>query len=229
MDSETNVPEYEKEWDVYWKKQRTAGNVLYDVIASLYRTFIIKPALNHFIKKYFPPKSKLLHAGCGSGQVDTEISKAFNIIAMDISANALEIYRKVNKNRGQPIKGDIFAIPFPENSMDGIYNLGVMEHFSHEDIQKILKEFHRVLKEDGKAVIFWPPEFGSSVTFLKMVKYLLEKVLGKKDVEIHPDEISRIQSKEEAIRIFEKANFKVLEYYFGPRDFFTHSIIVARK
>lgn len=113
--------------------------------------------------------------------------------------------------------------------MDGIYNLGVMEHFPHEDIQKILKEFHRVLKEDGKIVIFWPPEFGSSVTFLKMVKYVLEKVLRKKDVRIHPDEVSRIQSKKEAIEIFKRANFEVLEYYFGPRDFFTHSVIVARK
>jgi len=229
MDNKNFVPEYEKDWDVYWKKQRTAGNILYDVIASFYRTFVIKPALNHFLKKYFQPKSRILHAGCGSGQVDTEISKIFNIIAMDISANALEIYRKVNKNRGQLVKGDIFAIPLSQNSVDGIYNLGVMEHFSHKDIQKMLKEFHRVLKEDGKVAIFWPPEFGSSVTFLKLVKYLLEKVFGKKDVKIHPDEISRIQSKEEAIGIFEKADFKVLEYYFGPRDFFTHSIIIAQK
>lgn len=223
------APKYEEEWDVYWKKQRTAGNILYDVIASFYRTFIIRPALNHFIKKYFPAKSTILHAGCGSGRVDTQISKIFNIIGMDISANALEINRKVNKNRCQLVKGDIFSIPFPQNSMDGIYNLGVMEHFSHKDIQKILKEFHRVLKEDGKVVIFWPPEFGSSVTLLKVVKYVLENVFGRKDVKIHPDEISRIQSKEEAVNIFQEANFEVLEYYFGPRDFFTHSIIIARK
>lgn len=223
------VPKYEEEWDVYWEKQKTAGSALYDLIASFYRTIIIRPALNYFIKKYFSPKSKILHAGCGSGQVDTQISKIFNIIGLDISANALEINRKVNRGRCRLVKGDIFAMPFPKGSLDGIYNLGVMEHFSHEDIQKILQEFHRVLKDDGKIIFFWPPEFGSSVTFLKMVKFILEKVLGRKDVKIHPDEISRLQSKAQAKDILKKGNFKIVEYYFGPRDFFTHSIIVAKK
>lgn len=229
MENKTFVPKYEEEWDEYWKKPKTIGNITYDVIASFYRTLIIRPALNRFIKKYFPPKSKLLHAGCGSGQVDTEISRIFAIIGLDISANALEINRKVNDGRCQLVKGDIFSIPFPKNSMDGVYNLGVMEHFSREDIQKILSEFHRVLKEDGKVVIFWPPEFGSSVSFMKVVEYLLRRVFGKRDVKLRPDEISRIQSKTEAIEIFRRADFEVLEYYFGPRDFFTHSIIVARK
>jgi dolichol-phosphate mannosyltransferase len=220
---------YEQEWDIYWKKQKNAGNFLYDSIASFYRTFIIKPTLNHFIKKYFSPGSSLLHAGCGSGQVDTDISKKFKVTAMDVSINALKINKKVHKNRCKLLKGDIFAIPLSEESVDGIYNLGVMEHFTQEDIQRILKEFHKVLKENGKIVIFWPPEFGSSVTFLKMVKFGLEKIFRKKDVKIHPDEISRIQSREQAIKIFEKADFNVLEYYFGPRDFFTHSIIIAQK
>jgi len=220
---------YEQEWDVYWEKQKNADNALYDTIASFYRTFIIKPTLNHFTKKYFPPQSNILHAGCGSGQVDTDISRKFKIIAMDVSANALKINKRVNKNRCKLLKGDIFSIPLSTKSVDGIYNLGVMEHFSQDDIQKILKEFHRVLKNDGKLLIFWPPEFGSSVTFLKGVKYILEKVFLKKNVKIHPDEISRIQSKRQVISIFKKADFKIEKYYFGPRDFFTHSIIVAQK
>ena len=52
---------------------------IYDFIASFYRKYIIKRPLNFFIKKYFKPQSEILHAGCGSGQVDTFINNYISI------------------------------------------------------------------------------------------------------------------------------------------------------
>ncbi len=117
---------------------------------------------------------------------------------------------------------------FDQESKDGIYNLGVMEHFSQEEIQIILTEFHRVLKPNGKVLIFWPPEFGVSVIFLKCVHFLLNRILNK-NIYLHPEEITRIRSKKHAYQIFERANFEVVDYYFGPRDAFTYSVIAAVK
>lgn len=222
--------ECQEDWNVYWEEQKkSTGGFLYDSIAAFYRKFIIRRILNFFVKKYFKPKSRILHAGCGSGQVDEDIRETISITGLDISPNALKINEKFNQGKCHLVLGDIFALPFPDKDMDGIYNLGVMEHFSENDIRRILKEFRRVLKDDGKLIIFWPPEFGLSVTFLKVVKFILEKIFRKKNVKIYPDEISRIKSKKHAVGIFTDSGFKVIKYYFGPKDLFTYAVIVAEK
>jgi len=226
---------YDKEkckndWEIYWEEQKeSAGGSLYDFIASFYRVFIIRRILNFFLRKYFKSGAKVLHAGCGGGQVDADMKEFVKIVGLDISPRALAINEKVNQGKCRLIQGDIFDLPFADRTFDGIYNLGVMEHFTGSDIERILKEFHRALKDDGKIVIFWPPEFGLSVIFLKGVKFFIEKILRKKNVQIHPDEITRVQSKKHVVDIFDNANFKVLEYYFGPRDVFTYAVIVAEK
>lgn len=216
-------------WDDYWDiQEKKGGSKLYGIIAEFYRKFIIRPTLNQFIHKHFPEKVKVLHAGCGSGQVDRDIRTHIKITGLDISKNALKIYEKENKGFCESLYGSIFSIPLANESMDGIYNLGVMEHFDENDIQKILTEFRRVLKPSGKVILFWPPEFGLSVIFFKMLKFLVRPIYGN-DVKFHPDEICRIKSKKHAYEILEKADLPILEYYFGVSDLFTYSVIVAQK
>jgi ubiquinone/menaquinone biosynthesis C-methylase UbiE len=220
--------ETSKEWEDYWSKQKKANSPVYNLIAEFYRKFIIKRTLNYFMKRYFQPGSKILHAGCGSGQVDTDVVKLFSVTALDISSNALKIYKKTNKNRGEAVLGSIFKIPAKDESFDGIYNLGVMEHFTKGDIHKILLEFKRVLKPNGRLIIFWPPEFGATVIALKAVHFILNDILKRK-AQLHPPEITRVKSRKHAKKIFEEAGFKVIKYSFSIRDLFTHSIIIAAK
>jgi dolichol-phosphate mannosyltransferase len=215
-------------WDDYWNNHEHGGRILYDVVAAFYRKYIIKRTLNHFVHEYFDAGANVLHAGCGSGQVDTDISRYISITGLDISVNALRLFKKTNPTSAV-LHGSILSIPLPPSSVDGIYNLGVMEHFTRSEIDAILREFWRVLKPGGRMVIFWPPEFGASVMFLKGVKWGLENVLGKKGIKIHPDEITRVQSKNAVVEIFEAAGFSVKTYYFGPMDLFTYSVIVLEK
>lgn len=219
---------YNKNWDDYWESQKGSGGLIYDAVAAFYRKFIIKRALNHFVRKHFKRGSHILHAGCGTGQVDKDNCGDYSIIALDISLKALSIYKKINKDHGKLMHGSIFHIPLPDASVDGIYNLGVMEHFNEHEIQQILKEFYRVLKTDGKLIIFWPPEFGLSVLFFKFTKLILRPFF-KKELVFHPVEICRIQSKEHAKKVFNYAHMSVIDYYFGMRDLFTHSIIIVEK
>ncbi|MGK5082332.1 glycosyltransferase [Bdellovibrionota bacterium FG-1] len=220
----------EQGWDSYWANQKShAGGLLYDAIAAFYRKFIIRRSLNWFTEKYFSPGAAILHAGCGSGQVDADIRNHFKITGLDISLNALHFYKRTNKDLCKTLHGSIFEIPMPSRSLDGIYNLGVMEHFTESEICKILGEFHRVLKPKGRMVILWPPEFGLSVLFFKSLKWVFTHILRKKDVKFHPDEITRVRSKKQVIQLFESAGFSVLEYYFGPKDVFTYSVICLEK
>ncbi len=218
----------EAEWEEYWSAQEKNKKRMYDVIAVFYRKYIIKPALNHFIKTTFAPGSSILHAGCGAGQVDTDVVRWAKVTALDISPKALERYRALHGDQVTLKHGSIFELPFEDDSFDGIYNLGVMEHFTEEQIQQILHEFHRVLKNEGNIVLFWPPEFGLSVRVLKGVHFVLHRWM-KNNTKLHPDEISRVQSQNHVSRILSKAGFEMTGYYFGCRDLFTHAIVIGQK
>lgn len=216
-------------WDGYWSaKDNKPTLLLYDLIAAFYRKFIIKPTLNHFILSNFNAESRLLHAGCGSGQVDRDIGEKIGISALDISPAALSIYKKANKHYCELIHGSIFDMPVPDNSFDGIYNLGVMEHFTEEEIAKILLEFNRVLKQGGKIVLFWPPEFGLSVMVLKFAHFVLNRVL-KKNIFLHPAEITRVRSRRQIEGYLKSAGFRLIRYSFGIRDLFAHVVVIGEK
>ncbi|MEK7559251.1 MAG: methyltransferase domain-containing protein [Patescibacteria group bacterium] len=218
----------QKEWDKYWTKKKTKSQAVYRIIASLYRQLIIKRALNHFIEKEFAKNSSLLHAGSGGGQVDEDLLKNYKITALDISKEALKLYKFYNGNKAKLIQASIFDIPVKASSFDGIYNLGVHEHFTQKENEKILKEFSRILKPNGKIVLFWPPKFGTSVIFLNSLHFILNNVLGKK-IRLHPEEISLVKSKHEIQSFLKRGGFKLKEFYFGPLDMFTHCIVVAKK
>ena len=216
-------------WDAYWETQKTkAGGLVYDAVASIYRKWIIRPSLNAFVHKYFPAGGQVLHAGCGSGQVDIDIRSRVKITGLDISVKALDFYKKTNRDQCAVLHGSIFDIPLPAGSMDGVYNLGVMEHFTEDEIRAILGELHRVLRTGGRAILFWPPEFGLSVLFFKGLRAAYAAA-GQPDKKFHPDEITRVRSRKHVTRLVESAGFEVVDYAFGPRDAFTYAVIVAEK
>ncbi len=227
--SAMDAPVDPQNWDTYWSSKNNQPTLLvYDLIAAFYRKFIIKPSLNRFILSNFDTSSRLLHAGCGSGQVDRDIGEKIRISALDISPAALSIYKKANRNYRELLLGSIFDIPAADESFDGIYNLGVMEHFTEDEIARILAEFHRVLKPGGKIVLFWPPEFGLSVMVLKLAHFVLNNVL-KKNISLHPAEITRVTSRRQIDGYLTQAGFRLRRYAFGARDLFTYAVIVGER
>ena len=218
----------EKEWDRYWNGKKTLSQNIYRKFTSFYRRFIIKKALNHFIESEFKSGDTLLHAGCGTGQVDQDLKKRFDITALDISSQALKLYKYFNGPSSKTMKASIFEIPVKNETFDGIYNMGVMEHFTGSENEKILKEFARILKENGKIVLFWPPKFGFSVIFLNSLHFILNDILRKK-IKLHPQEISLIENENQVKELLKSAGFKMTKFYFGSKDLFTHCVIVAKK
>jgi SAM-dependent methyltransferase len=215
------------EWDEYWAKAPKTHNRVYDRIAVFYRKYIIRPYLKRFFSLYFSGKKAILHAGCGGGQVEVGIIDPGSVIGLDISCNALGLYKK-NHPGSNLILGDIMTTGFRDESFDGIYNLGVMEHFSEDEIHRILSEFRRVLKKEGVIILFWPPEYGATVIFLKGVHFLYNSVLGK-NIRLHPSEPSLIRSGSYAETLANKAGFRMRSYNFGIGDLFTYAVVVLQK
>ena len=147
-------------WDRYWLGKSDGGSGIYQMIAAFYREFIIKPSLDRFLNQTFSSGATLLHAGCGGGHMDFQIIERFNLTALDISPVALDQYTALHGRGAELINGDLFQMPVDDASFAGLFNLGVMEHFSDDELIRLLAEFHRVLKKNGRVVLFWPPRFG---------------------------------------------------------------------
>ncbi|HPO07618.1 MAG TPA: methyltransferase domain-containing protein [bacterium] len=215
-------------WDAYWDGHTESSVSVYTIIAGFYRRLVIKRNLHRFIRDTFPSGSRLLHAGCGSGQVDGNLHRDMRITAVDISPKALDLYSRNNPDASRIQHASLFDLPFPDSTFDGIYNLGVMEHFTSNEVSRIFQECHRVLKPSGKILLFWPHRRASSVLVLKFVHFFLHKILNR-NTKLHPDEISLLSSRAEADRILQEAGLVLFDYHFGIRDLFVQAVLIAGR
>jgi ubiquinone/menaquinone biosynthesis C-methylase UbiE len=215
-------------WDRYWEMKTELHAAAYDFIAWAYRTVIIRRRLERYIRKHFPRGSELVHAGCGSGQVDQKLQREMKLTALDISVSALKLYARNNPDSVRLIHGSILDVPLPGESVDGVYNLGVIEHFTPFAILKFLQESRRVLRPGGKAIIFWPHQNATSVAVLKVVHWFRRRVL-KKQQPLHAPEVSLLPSKTHAMNVLREAGFEPIDYYFGPADFWVQAVVVGQK
>ena len=215
-------------WDEYWSDKSHRLGRVYDVIAALYRRLMIRGRLHRALGGQFRDGAQLLHAGCGSGQVDGDLHRRWRITAVDISRKALERYARNNPAAQRIEQADIVALPFEARAFDGVFNLGVLEHFSGQQIDAVLREFHRILKPSGKIVLFWPHRRGSSVTVLNTV-HLLFSMLGRSDVRLHPPEVSLIRSRGWVAAMLNRAGFDLVGYDFGVRDLYVQCVVVGMK
>jgi dolichol-phosphate mannosyltransferase len=215
-------------WNDYWDKKSVSSTAAYDLVATVYRNAIIRRRLEAAIRKEFDPGAKLLHAGCGSGQVDKRLHDHASITAVDISSSALDLYRSHNPRVEEVHHASILDLPFSDGTFDGAYNLGVVEHFRRDELTRAFTELHRVLKPNGKLVVFWPHAHASSVMFLNGAHWLLNDVL-KKEVQLHPPEFSLLHSKSEAAELLSSGGFELTSYDFGPRDMFVQAVVVGTR
>ena len=86
-------------WNEYWDQKNAKSTALYDAIATVYRNLVIRRRLEATLKREFPSGARLLHAGCGSGQVDVNLHEHAKITAVDISASALGLYQRTTRRR----------------------------------------------------------------------------------------------------------------------------------
>jgi 2-polyprenyl-3-methyl-5-hydroxy-6-metoxy-1,4-benzoquinol methylase len=171
-----------------------------------------------------------MHAGCGGGEVDLYVPKNFRVMGLDFSSEALASYRDLHPN-SITVLGDILKLSELgiRERFDGIYNLGVMEHFSRDENIQILSNFNKFLKPGGKIILFWPPSFGLSTIFLDTLQLVMKFLQGSKFRALVPDEPNRYKRKRSLKRDLETCGFKLIRNTFTYRDLFTFITVVAVK
>tara|TARA_Y100000034_G_C6843205_1_gene381699 strand:+ start:405 stop:1034 length:630 start_codon:yes stop_codon:yes gene_type:complete len=207
-----------KDWDTYWKKEGKSS------IFTFVRTNVIAKELASILEKYFPKTGKFIDCGSGSSETSIKIlPHQRELIALDLSEIALE---KVKNNKSLPmtstVHASIFDIPFKENSIDGIWNLGVMEHFHKEDILKILNEFHRVLKKDSYCILLWPSIYGPVNILFSSLGFILRK-------QFFPDEVSLYRSKTWIKSIIKDSKFNLVEVRWPLKGGLIYHEVIIKK
>ena len=214
-------------WGAYWEQSSSLTKRTYATIASIYRRLLIRPRLHRTLRGNVARVAQVLHAGCGGGQVDQGLHEELRITALDISPEALVLYQVHNPEAHRVRHGDILALPFADASFDGYYSLGVIEHFTEQEIERILAEASRVLRPNGKVILFWPHARATSVRVLGLAHKVLARS-GSKDT-LHPAELSLLTSRAMAERILAAAGFQMISYDFGMVDQWIQAVIVAQR
>jgi SAM-dependent methyltransferase len=106
----------------------------------------VKKALKGQKKPYF------LNIGCGTGGTIDMLEKHAKVENADISDEAITFMNKMGyKNI---TKVDDIELPYADKTFDAVGAFDVLEHI--EDQVGALKEWHRVLKDDGAVIITVP-------------------------------------------------------------------------
>ena len=223
--TDTAAPKHDG-WDAYWATDATGSHRLYAFLASIYRRIFICTRLAWWLKRTFPEGARLLHAGCGSGEVDALVARRFRITGLDISPGALDRYRRNNPYAAGTIHADLMNLRDVPGGYDGVYSLGVLEHFTPDEIRLILDNMRLVLRPGGKMIAFWPLASAPSVQVLGLWHRLLNKNDGP-SVELHPPEVTLIRSRSQVEEIIRSAGWRLVSYSVSPSDLFIQAVVVC--
>jgi len=197
---------------------------------SFYRKAVFARAVAYFIDRYLPAEGLLVEAGSGTSETSMLIDKragARTLVALDLIRPVLERCHPVMDVRAC---GDIFALPFQSGSVDGIWNVGVMEHFTHAQIDAILREFRRVLKPGCRVVLLWPAKFSIPQRILRVLEWFINLRRSRDDkFRFHPDEISQLRSVRQGKEVLTRNGFRPVAIDIGLRTLMAFETIVGEK
>lgn len=99
----------------------------------------------------------ILDAGCGLTFFPyflLEQFPALTISACDIDRSLEDLYASISTQQDRTPSfsvADLTALPYPDQSFDAIYCVSVLEHIPARE--RVMKEFARVLKPEGKLIV----------------------------------------------------------------------------
>jgi 2-polyprenyl-3-methyl-5-hydroxy-6-metoxy-1,4-benzoquinol methylase len=99
---------------------------------------------------------KILELGCGSGKASLTTGIEATYYLVDVSRNALKTAEYLSKilkiKRVKTFRREVFDTNFEFDYFDIVVSIGLIEHYSSEDILRIFSEIKKVIKKEG--VIF---------------------------------------------------------------------------
>lgn len=98
-------------------------------------------------------KGKVCDLGCGPGEVACFLKKCgLDVIGVDISPEMVKIASKLSPGI-EYIEGDMFALPFADDSLAGIAAFYTIVNYEPQSLNKIFTELFRVVSPEGYLIL----------------------------------------------------------------------------
>lgn len=190
------MPTQEEIWEKHLKNK-----TFQDVILQYREPAIFQKELVQFICSFSMNCPKVIEVGCETGVTSMLLPKSYSSTLLDLNPKAIELckaaHSKINKT-AEFIVADMFDMPLADDSYDIVFNAGVIEHFNKVERVDALKEYSRILKNDGKLIIAFPNHYSLPYRLAYFIRRFIKKWP-------YPSEFKLFDLKEE---IF-KANLKL--------------------
>ncbi|MFH1022473.1 MAG: class I SAM-dependent methyltransferase [Planctomycetota bacterium] len=211
-----------RDWDRFWQV-RGEPQTAYGRFASFYRRSVIARAVAHDLDRLFPRQGVFCEAGCGIAETSLRIPlRRRRFVLIDISREAL---RRRAWNR-PAVQANIIALPLRSASMDGIWNVGVLEHFFPDETVRMMAECARVLKPSGRAIFYWPPWWAPYQLLLTTIEKTV--AVSWKRFRFYPDEVNRFHTRRRLERLLRQTPMTLVEMRFDHTDLFSFVRIVVK-
>jgi SAM-dependent methyltransferase len=214
-------------WGDHWSQDKQSS--LPQRFFSFYRKAVFARTVAYFLDGSFAEEGVFLEAGSGTAETSQRVNKRGGrriLIALDLIGEVLKHCHPIMDVR---IQGDIFRLPFRDSSLDGVWNVGVMEHFTWDQIDEILCEFHRILKPGAPVILLWPAESSIPQKILRLIEKVVNARRSGPRFLFHPDEISKLPSSAAARQILSRNGFNRIEVDTGIRSLMAFKTPVGRK
>lgn len=136
------------------RRSRLDVNDLKKSLSFLFNRHII---VAEIMARHLEPNCRILDFGCGRGLLSCFLAiKNFEVYGVDASADALEIANKLAEKLGCKLRFRLIKennLPFVDEYFDAIFCVWTLHEISHDEIQKISEELHRILRKKGSVFI----------------------------------------------------------------------------
>lgn len=186
-------------WEKHWAKTKKNG-INYSNISPF--DYIL-----NITKKHLPKGTKVLEGGCGLAENVFKLQKSgYDSYGIDFAEETINEVRKSYPDL-KLFVNDVKSIQFDDNTFDGYWSPGVIEHFS-EGYTDIVSEMHRVLKPGGYAFVSFPHMSKYRQKKAEKGRYSLLKDFSKENF------YQFALDKNKVVSDFEKAGFNHIKTYY---------------
>lgn len=141
---------------------------------------------------------KLLEVGCGRGDIINKFAeKKIKCYATDILIDSAKHLKKEVKFTQNNIEKE--KLPYEDNFFDAIYTKSLLEHIGNNDL--FFKECKRVLKKEGKLIIYipdWETQYLNFYDDITHIKPFTEQTLDS------------------CFKLYDFKNYKIEKFYQLP-------------
>ena len=116
-----------------------------------------------------PTDRKIVDVGCGEGITLEKLHKLFperGVSGVDTLSENVDICRSHGCTAKQ---GDVYDLPFPDESVDCVFFMEVIEHLDYPEMA--IQEIHRVLVSGGRLVIVFPNDRVFKITRILTLRF----------------------------------------------------------